>query len=70
VAADMNRFIPGVYTYIGKSHLALGNIQLANQVFCCAVYYEAPWNEEHRVKMQEQYDTFRSEVDFKSFYFT
>jgi hypothetical protein len=32
----------------------LWNFQLANQAFCCAVFYEAPWNDEHRVKMQEQ----------------
>jgi tetratricopeptide (TPR) repeat protein len=61
---EMNRFFPGVYTYIGKSHLALGNIKLANQAFCCAVHYEAPWDEDHRMKTQEQYDVFRSEVDF------
>ena len=62
---EMNRFVPGVYTYVAKSYQALGKLELANRAFCCAVYHEAPWDKEHGNKTQEQYNVFRSEVDFK-----
>lgn len=59
---EMNRHFPGVFTYIGKSYRAKGDLENADKYFSQAVLYETPWDKKNMIRTQEQYDAFRREV--------